>query len=111
MKFLDKVNALFDYVTYYVWSEGGDGWALIVSNDYCGLAKLFQEYDKNNGNYYLLKNESENYISFSENDHSEEHVAFTSIMPNESDRRFYELIIKADNILLRYKKEYYGYRL
>jgi len=103
MKFLDKVNALFDYVTYYVWSEGGDGAGLVISNDYQKLASLFEKYNKNNNGYYLFKIEDKNYISFTESDHSEESVTFTDIMPDERNRMFYEIIIKVDNILLGYK--------
>jgi len=105
MKHLDKITALFDYIVYYMWTEGGDGWALVVSNDYRELANLFHEYDKNNDNRFAYSGESENLISFSRNDSFPENISFTNIMPNEFDRRFYELVIKVDNILLGYKKE------
>ena len=98
-----KVCQLFDYVRNYIIAEGGDGWGLIISNNYIKLADLFEENEKEQeqGIWFFDRIEHEGRINYI---NGQESITFMDSSPENINLSGYELagyeiVVKVDNIL------------
>lgn len=77
---------LFKFVKQRIYEESGDGSAIIISDNYIGLADAFEKYESSvEEPYFTRKITQDNYISYSPfsncyEDISEEGIVFSNMM-------------------------------
>lgn len=92
---------LFELARKAALSSCGDGVAMIVSQQYVELAEDFEEYEKEHGNYFVMREEDiyGSVITFSPDEElSQEGITFSSDIRVKDILNSYELVITAMDI-------------
>lgn len=98
-----KITRLFDYVRDYVLAESGDGWGLIVSNNYKELANLFEEDENKVSQWFTERINGFETIIFKHKNNEEEYIAFISYEYYSANPQeywtFFEICVIVNNII------------
>lgn len=91
----EKIRKLFEFVEEYVMAECGDGWGLIVSNNYKELANLFEKYQREYGRIIRGRDDLYLQIVFSADQES------ISFVDDKCDTNLsnYDVAVKVNNII------------